>query len=177
MTLLGEAATEVKEKAGSDKYNVKLIISIIPTAEDATEDEDNKNSVGATSEGWAMSPRRGANSSWGVVCSSWVYLVRGTTLRHPLHPDGATEEVCVQMGNLIACRSSLLLHIVEALEAFFLAENPHFVGARSGWTVLGNEGFLGSPGQFASYILMGIGLAFVASDLLAIFFGERKEEA
>ena len=44
MTLLGEAATEVKEKAGSDKYNVKLIISIIPTAEDETEDEDNKNS-------------------------------------------------------------------------------------------------------------------------------------
>jgi len=40
----GEAATEVKEKAGSDKYNVKLIISIIPTAEAETEDEDNKNS-------------------------------------------------------------------------------------------------------------------------------------
>ena len=43
MTFLGEAATEIKEKAGSDKYNVKLIISIIPTAEDATEDEDNTN--------------------------------------------------------------------------------------------------------------------------------------
>ena len=42
MTFLGEAATEIKEKAGSDKYNVKLIISIIPTAEDATEDEDKK---------------------------------------------------------------------------------------------------------------------------------------
>ncbi|MAW59197.1 MAG: hypothetical protein CMJ94_00020 [Planctomycetes bacterium] len=72
-------------------------------------------------------------------------------------------------------RRGLVLFAIGA--AFFLAENPHFVGARSGWTVLGNEGFLGSPGQFASYILMGIGLAFVASDLLAIFFGERKEEA
>ena len=43
MTFLGEAATEIKEKAGSDKYNIKLIISMIPTAEAETEDEDNEN--------------------------------------------------------------------------------------------------------------------------------------
>ena len=42
MTFLGEAAIEIKEKAGSDNYNIKLIISMVPTAEDATEDEDNK---------------------------------------------------------------------------------------------------------------------------------------
>lgn len=55
--------------------------------------------------------------------------------------------------------------------AFFLAENPHLYGG--GWH---HGGFIGAPGVFVSFLLGGIGAAFVVSDLLAILLGKSKQE-
>lgn len=70
-------------------------------------------------------------------------------------------------------RKGLVLFAIGA--AFFLAENPHIVGAEGGWG-FGPHGFMGGTGNFVAYLLMGLGGAFVASDLLGIFFGPDQDE-
>lgn len=70
-------------------------------------------------------------------------------------------------------RKGLVLFAVGA--AFFLAENPYILGVEGGWG-FGPQGFLGGTGNFVAYLLMGLGGAFVASDLLGIFFAPDKDD-
>jgi len=70
-------------------------------------------------------------------------------------------------------RKGLILFAVGA--AFFLAENPDLVGVEGGWG-FGPQGILGGTGNFVAYLLMGLGGAFVASDLLGIFFGPDNDD-
>jgi hypothetical protein len=82
---------------------------------------------------------------------------------------GEDNEKKAKQSREVPFRRGLVVFAIGA--AFFLAENPHIVGVNGGWS---SGGFLGGAGNFVAYILMGIGGALVASDLLAIFFASHK---
>jgi hypothetical protein len=84
---------------------------------------------------------------------------------------GEENEKKAKQSRAVPFRAGLVVFAIGA--AFFLAENPHIVGAHGGWMP---EGFLGGAGNFVAYILMGIGGALIASDLLAIFFAPDKDK-
>jgi hypothetical protein len=82
---------------------------------------------------------------------------------------GVENEKKSKQSREVPFRRGLVVFAIGA--AFFLAENPHLVGVHGGWMA---GGFMGGVGNFVGYILMGIGGALVASDLLAIFFASDK---
>lgn len=69
-------------------------------------------------------------------------------------------------------RKGFVLFAIGA--AFFLAANPRLMGWTEGYGVQINPWF-DSTGNFVGYLLMGLGVAFSASDLLALVFGARKD--
>lgn len=70
-------------------------------------------------------------------------------------------------------RAGLIVFAVGV--AFFLVENP---GSLSGpFGASPHEGFMGPVGSLVAYLLMGIGLALVASDVLALVFGPARRAA
>ena len=68
-----------------------------------------------TPEGYAstvwfnMMLRRGALSHWATVCSSWVCICKGTTLRTLGNPLGNTNIKIVREGNTMAARMCLVI--------------------------------------------------------------------
>lgn len=84
---------------------------------------------------------------------------------------GEENEKKAKQARAVPFRAGLVVFAIGI--AFFLAENPDLVGVHGGWM---SEGFLGGIGNFVGYILMGIGAALVASDLLAIFLAPDKDK-
>jgi hypothetical protein len=84
---------------------------------------------------------------------------------------GEENEKKAKQSRQVPFRAGLVVFAIGA--AFFLTENPDLLGVNGGWMA---NGFMGGVGTFVAYILMGIGGALIASDLLAIFFASDKDE-
>jgi len=78
--------------------------------------------VGALYHTCRLSP----GSGWlaAPVCSSFVYMSRGTTKRSPTRPLGEESYPSVALGNLLLCRTLVILCIAHALRCFWLLEQP-----------------------------------------------------
>ena len=61
---------------------------------------------------------------WGIVCSSWIWMSRGTTLRHMWDPHGDTSKTCVANGNTMLARVVLLVMVAHALGVGNILEQP-----------------------------------------------------
>ena len=57
------------------------------------------------------------------VCSSWVYLSRGSTGRSAGYPLGSVAETCAD-ANYMVCRVVLLLFLCIAKQLWFIVEQP-----------------------------------------------------
>ena len=67
-------------------------------------------------------------SSWGVLCSSWIFMSRSSTGRRPYNVegervDGSTTR-SVREGNLMASRMSLILMLLMVRGTIFCVEQP-----------------------------------------------------
>ena len=61
---------------------------------------------------------------FGIVCSSWVWLSRGSTRRSIVNPSGNTARSCVRMGNVMTSRVMLLYEIASKLGHLVILEQP-----------------------------------------------------
>ena len=72
----------------------------------------------------ALGCRSAAFSMNAPVCSSWVFMSRGTTKREIFNPLGDTSCLSVRVGNAMVARAVLLLHLYEARGMFWVLEQP-----------------------------------------------------
>ena len=63
-------------------------------------------------------------SSWGTVCSSWIWVVMSTSGRTKQNPLGDSQKPFVASGNTMVARMSLLLLLLEARGCVWLLEQP-----------------------------------------------------
>ena len=63
-------------------------------------------------------------SSWGAVCSSWIWVVRSTSQRSKTNPLGDTSKEFVRIGNQMVARMALLLLVLDASACVWLLEQP-----------------------------------------------------
>ena len=63
-------------------------------------------------------------SSWGTVCSSWIWVVRSTSQRSKTNPLGDTSKEFVRIGNQMVARMALLLLVLDASACVWLLEQP-----------------------------------------------------
>ena len=61
---------------------------------------------------------------FGTVCSSWIFLSRGTTLRTLHRPRGNVLEYCVREGNRMTARSALLIAYLYSTGCTWCLEQP-----------------------------------------------------
>ena len=61
---------------------------------------------------------------FGTVCSTWVWLCRGTTLRTLYRPRGDVLEYCVREGNRMTARSALLIAYLYSTGVTWCLEQP-----------------------------------------------------
>ncbi|CAK9060067.1 Putative rhamnose biosynthetic enzyme 1 [Durusdinium trenchii] len=66
----------------------------------------------------------GSGSLMAPVCSSFVFVSRGSTKRSALSPEGDPSAPSVRDGNIILCRTLVLLYICAALRVWFMLEQP-----------------------------------------------------
>ena len=60
----------------------------------------------------------------GIVCSSWVYICRGTSGRKRWKPLGDQSKDFVKNGNLMVSRLAVILRILHAKGVFVIVEQP-----------------------------------------------------
>ena len=58
------------------------------------------------------------------VCSSWVFMSMGTTMRTRWTPEGDSSVECVRKGNLMVCRCVLLAALAHAMNLTWIIEQP-----------------------------------------------------
>ena len=58
------------------------------------------------------------------VCSSWVFMSRGSTLRTRGRPLGRDNSECVEQGNTMTARVLILMVLAAAKGCFWLLEQP-----------------------------------------------------
>ena len=63
-------------------------------------------------------------SSWGTVCSSWIWVCLSTSKRTKENPLGDTDKAFVVNGNTMVARMSALLLLLEARGCVWLLEQP-----------------------------------------------------
>ena len=73
---------------------------------------------------FALKLRRGAQCVLAPVCSSWVWLNRGTSGRSELTPLGNETVPSVRFANLVVSRVALLLYILSSKCVFWILEQP-----------------------------------------------------
>ena len=74
---------------------------------------------------WSRRLRRGTSLVWlGTVCSTWVFLNRGTSRRTRALPTGSMFVPSVELGNIMVVRSALLIIIAYAIGASWVLEQP-----------------------------------------------------
>lgn len=64
----------------------------------------------------AMQLADGGQVTGGPVCSTWVWINRGTSMRTSFRPMGDRGKPSVAKGNLMVSRWAALLYIFEAFE-------------------------------------------------------------
>ena len=72
----------------------------------------------------ALQAQDAACATGGPVCSSWIWLNRGTSQRSLLNPMGDTTKLSVADGNLMVSRFCLILFILQAASVWWLLEQP-----------------------------------------------------
>lgn len=75
---------------------------------------------------WKLTLRLRPNGIlWAApVCSSWVYMSRGSTLRTPAVPEGDTSLASVQQANVMANRVVLLIRLAMSRGVHWVVEQP-----------------------------------------------------
>jgi hypothetical protein len=63
-------------------------------------------------------------SSWGTVCSSWIWVCLSTSKRSQQNPLGDVDKDFVVNGNTMVARMSALLLLLEARGCVWLLEQP-----------------------------------------------------
>ena len=63
-------------------------------------------------------------SSWGTVCSSWIWVCRSTSQRSKENPLGDVTKEFVRIGNQMVARMALLLLVLEARGCCWILEQP-----------------------------------------------------
>lgn len=63
-------------------------------------------------------------STLGMVCSTWVFMSRGSTYRSFLNPEGNTSNEKVQLANRMLCRSVLLCLLTVCMNGVYILEQP-----------------------------------------------------
>ncbi|CAE7217942.1 unnamed protein product, partial [Symbiodinium sp. CCMP2456] len=63
-------------------------------------------------------------AAFGVVCSTWVPVNKGTSKRCYLCPHGDENVVSVRKGNKMMARSTILMYLVIAAGGNYVLENP-----------------------------------------------------
>ncbi|CAE7244498.1 unnamed protein product [Symbiodinium sp. CCMP2592] len=58
------------------------------------------------------------------VCSSWIFMSRGSTKRSKYNARGNPSAPSVQQGNLMAARTAILLYLAAARGVWFVLEQP-----------------------------------------------------
>ena len=59
-----------------------------------------------------------------TVCSTWVFMCRGTSQRSKIDPLGRTELPCVRSANLMVSRCALLMRLCHAKGGTWILEQP-----------------------------------------------------
>lgn len=78
--------------------------------------------LGAVYHACRLEPGTGALAA--PVCSSFVYMNKGTSKRSPDRPMGEESYPSVKAGNTLACRTLLIVMIAQALCCFWVLEQP-----------------------------------------------------
>ena len=71
-----------------------------------------------------LNVRPGGGHTSAPVCSTWVFMSRGSTHRSVSNPLGRRDSDAVQIGNLLAARAICLLLIASATGIFWVMEQP-----------------------------------------------------
>ena len=71
-----------------------------------------------------LNVRPGGGHTSAPVCSTWVFMSRGSTLRSVASPLGRSDSESVRIGNLLAARAIILLLIASAKSIFWILEQP-----------------------------------------------------
>ena len=58
------------------------------------------------------------------VCSTWIFLSTGTTLRSKINPSGDTSLRCVREANTMTSRCVLLMALADAMNITYILEQP-----------------------------------------------------
>ncbi|CAL1130604.1 unnamed protein product [Cladocopium goreaui] len=66
----------------------------------------------------------GSGHMTAPVCSSWVFLSRGSTLRSASRPLGRSDSKAVEDGNILAARALVLCLLASAKAMFWCLEQP-----------------------------------------------------
>ena len=66
-------------------------------------------------------------SHWATVCSTWVFLSRGSTMRTPRDPEAqewAETHLSVAAANTMCCRVTVFLVLLQCLGVDWVHEQP-----------------------------------------------------
>ncbi|CAK9069956.1 unnamed protein product [Durusdinium trenchii] len=73
---------------------------------------------------WTLNLEPGSGALSAPVCSSWVFLSRGSTLRSRTNPLGRNDSECVRQGNILCGRTLVLMILCAAKGIFWCLEQP-----------------------------------------------------
>ena len=73
---------------------------------------------------WLLDVMSGGFFWCGIVCSTWVFMSRGHTLRNRANPHGNTSRSDVAMANIMADRVAFLCELCSLRGVLWVAEQP-----------------------------------------------------
>ena len=68
--------------------------------------------------------RKGSLNHWGTVCSSWLWIARGTTGRSGWNPEGSRRSNSTKLGNTMVTRMTLMLYLLIGKRCIWILEQP-----------------------------------------------------
>ena len=68
--------------------------------------------------------RAGSLNHWGTVCSSWLWISRGTTGRSGWNPEGDRRSNSTRIGNCMVTRMTLMLFVLVSKKCLWVLEQP-----------------------------------------------------
>jgi hypothetical protein len=79
----------------------------------------------ATAVAYALRLKKGGLCWCAPVCSSWVFMSQGSTMRSRARPMGDPNAQSVQAGNLMVSRLALLLYVLSWKQVWWVIEQPN----------------------------------------------------
>ena len=87
-----------------------------------------ENAIGAegllTMLAYVLRCRQGSLNHWGTVCSSWLWVSRGTTGRSSWNPEGSRRSSSTKIGNTKVSIMTLMLYVLVAKRCIWILEQP-----------------------------------------------------